>query len=118
MAKIYARPYRRPQGHRGRMNRAEYAYSLHLAARQGAGEVVAYYFEAVKLRLADRTWLTPDFLVITPECLEFHEWKGHWEDDARVKWKVAAEQFPWAKFVAVTRGKRGELVTEVYGGGR
>lgn len=32
--------------------------------------------------------------------LEAHEVKGHWQDDARVKVKVAADQYP-VRFVAV-----------------
>ena len=32
--------------------------------------------------------------------LECHEVKGHWEDDARVKIKCAAEKFPF-RFVAM-----------------
>ena len=32
--------------------------------------------------------------------MELHEVKGHWQDDARVKIKVAAEQYPF-RFVAV-----------------
>jgi hypothetical protein len=44
--------------------------------------------------------------MLTDGSLECHEVKGFWQDDARVKVKVAAEQFPlW--FVAVTaRPKR------------
>jgi hypothetical protein len=32
--------------------------------------------------------------------VEFHEVKGHWQDDARVKMKVAAAQHPYT-FIAV-----------------
>lgn len=35
--------------------------------------------------------------------LEIHETKGHWEDDARVKIKVAAEALPIFRFVALKR---------------
>ena len=41
------------------------------------------------------------------EALEFHEVKGFWRDDARVKIKVAAEHFPF-KFVAVRKKKLSE----------
>ena len=34
--------------------------------------------------------------------LQAHESKGHWEDDARVKIKVAAEKFPF-QFIAITK---------------
>jgi hypothetical protein len=84
------------------MNKLESAYADHLATRRAVGVVVSFEFEAIKLRLADRTWYTPDFCVVTPDHVEFHEVKGFWEDDARVKWKVAAERNPWARWMAFT----------------
>ena len=67
------------------------------------GEVVWFRFEGVKLRLADNTFYTPDFAVmLADDTLEMHEAKGHWEDDARAKVKVAAEMYPF-RFIAVTR---------------
>lgn len=87
----------------GAMNKTEAGYAERLEARKQAGEVLGYWFEAVKLRLADKTFYTPDFLVLKADMeLEIHEVKGFWEDDARVKIKVAAEQLPF-KFVAVTK---------------
>ena len=86
----------------GRMNRQEAAYSLELEARKRTGEIADWKFESVKLRLADRTWYTPDFMVIFADgTIEFHEVKGHWEDDARVKWKVVQELYPFFVFVVV-----------------
>jgi hypothetical protein len=73
---------------------------------QHQGEIQAYRFEPIKLRLADRTFYTPDFMVIRDDQIEFHEVKGFWEDDARVKIKVAAEMFPEFLFVAVMYKKR------------
>ncbi len=79
----------------GKMNKREALYSLELEARRRTGEIQAWMFESVKFRLADRTWYTPDFAVWhndgRMECVEV---KGHWEDDARVKWKVVAELYP------------------------
>lgn len=40
--------------------------------------------------MADKTFYSPDFIVPALDCIEVHEVKGHWEDDARVKIKVAA----------------------------
>ena len=88
---------------RGQMNRLERAYGEMLMTRKLAGEIAEYHFEAVKFRLADLTYYTPDFMVMLPDGLiEFHEVKGFWEDDARVKIKVAAEIYPF-KFVAASR---------------
>lgn len=94
----------RPQPGPGRMNKTEVAYDQHLGLRLAAGELVWYRFEAIKLRLAPKTFYTPDFAMITAAGeLAFHEVKGHWEDDARVKIKVAAEMYPFFRFVAVQK---------------
>jgi hypothetical protein len=59
------------------------------------------------LRLADKTFYSPDFAVLTKAdgTLEMHEVKGFWQDDARVKIKVAASIYPF-KFIAVKAQKR------------
>jgi hypothetical protein len=85
------------------MNKLEASYAAHLQARMLAGEIVNYRYEPVKLRLAVKTGYTPDFMVIMPDgAVEFHEVKGFWEDDARVKAKVIAEMYPWFFFKAIT----------------
>jgi hypothetical protein len=85
------------------MNKLEADYAAHLKLVQHAGEIEWFAFEAIKLRLADATFYTPDFFVMGANgLLECHEVKGHWEDDARVKIKVAAALFPFS-FRAVTR---------------
>lgn len=91
------------------MNKTERRYADYLETRRLVGEIWRWDFEAVKLRLADSTFYTPDFRVILADGTEeFHEVKGHWEDDARVKIKVAAEQHPY-RFVAVrSAGNRWE----------
>lgn len=97
------------------MNKTEQSYATGtLDVLKLAGEIAAYWFESVKLRLADRTFYTPDFLVqLADGTLEFHEVKGFWEDDARVKVKVAAEQYPLFRFIAVTKRKK-EWVREEF----
>jgi hypothetical protein len=85
----------------GQMNKTEAAYDAHLWTLRGA-EVLWHKFEAVKLRLADATFYTCDFAVLPQSgVLEMHEVKGFWQDDARVKIKVAASIYPF-RFVAVT----------------
>ena len=85
----------------GAMNKTEAGYGQHLELLKHAGEVLWYRFEGVKLRLADNTFYTPDFAVMgAAGQIELHEVKGFWEDDARVKIKVAAEMYPF-KFLAV-----------------
>jgi len=95
----------------GRMNKTEARYAARLALLKAGGAVQWCAFEPVKLRLADRTFYTPDFMVVAEDgTIEFHEVKGHWRDDARVKIKVAAEQFPMFRFVAAREDWRGGTV--------
>ena len=90
----------------GQMNKTEMEYA-ELLKRTG---IIAWYrFEGMKFRLADNTFYTPDFAVMRSDGrLEMHEVKGFWRDDARIKIKVAAEQYP-IQFVAVKKktGKEG-----------
>jgi hypothetical protein len=87
----------------GQMNGTEAAYAHHLDARQASREILRYWFEALTFRLADGCRYTPDFVVQMPDgMIEIHEVKGHWEDDALVKIKVAADLFPF-RFIAVQK---------------
>lgn len=107
----------RPPNPSRRMNELETAYAERLQILKAAGEIVAYWFENFKVRMADRTWYTPDFLVVTSDLtIEIHEVKGHWKDDARVKWKTCAELYPIFKWLAIQR-KKGEWKVEEYGTG-
>ena len=116
-----------------RMNKWECEYALELEARKHAGEILWYGFEALKLRLADGTYYTPDFAVLAKTkayalgaewvpgetAMHFVEIKGFLRDDANVKFKVAAELFPFELFM-YTRKKGGgwELMKHLNGGGR
>ena len=97
------------------MNKTEARYAQHLEALRHVGEVLWYRFEGMKFRLADSTFYTPDFAVMVASGqLECHEVKGgHWEDDARVKTKCAADQYP-LRFIAVTAQKGGGWAREVF----
>ena len=89
------------------MNKTEEAYAAHLGLRLRAGEIAWFRFEGIKVRLADSTFYTPDFAVMrTDGAMELHEVKGHWQDDARVKIKVAAEQYPFRFLAVKARAKR------------
>ena len=87
------------------MTKLEGRYANKLDLLKHAGEIVDWRFEPLNFRLAKRTWYKPDFLLIYLDRFEVHEVKGHWEDDARVKAKVAAELYPWFHWVAVTAEK-------------
>lgn len=85
----------------------EPAYVAHRIAR--------YWREPVKLRLAGRTYFAPDFLVELPSGehglaprLIFVETKGWMRDDAAVKLKVAAADYPCFGWLLVTRPRRNQ----------
>ena len=91
----------------GRTNKLEAAYEAILKAKMLAGEIKHYAFEALKLRLADNTFYTPDFLVINQsDQIELHEVKGFMTDDAAVKLKVAAEMHPFRFFLVTKSGSQ------------
>lgn len=85
----------------GVMNKTEAAYAAHLESLKHIGKVRWYAFESMKFRLADNTFYTPDFAVLVSSGhLEMHEVKGFWQDDAKVKIKVAADKYPM-RFIAI-----------------
>ena len=89
---------------KGTMNKTECAYANYLELQKRMGQVAWYAFEPVSWKLAKNTTYTPDFLVLQDDgSVECHEVKGYWRDDARVKIKVAARQFPFIRFVAVKK---------------
>ncbi len=84
----------------GLMNKTETAYANELEKQKRNGEIQAYWFEAIKLKIADNACTyTPDFLVLTNKGeLELHEVKGAkavFADDAKVKCKVCADKYPF-----------------------
>lgn len=103
-SKPAARRMGRGQRHKpGVMNKLEQSRADELEAMRRSGEIIAYWFEQVTLKLADDTRYTPDFLVLYADgALVFEETKGFWEDDALVKIKVAASIFPFP-FVGMRR---------------
>ncbi len=96
---------RKPRSQARQMNKTEAEWAGMLEARRIAGELLYWAYEPIKLRLADSTHYTPDFLVVLAGGeMQLHEVKGAFvTDDARVKFKLAAEHFParlvWAQKV-------------------
>lgn len=104
----------------GQMNKTEAAYASELERERVAGLIQWWKFEGIKLRLADKTFLTVDFAVLDAEgYLRMVDVKGAlavYEQDARVKMKVAASLYPFKFFIAIPRLKReggGFSVSEV-----
>ncbi|SDU13621.1 hypothetical protein SAMN05444156_2174 [Verrucomicrobium sp. GAS474] len=89
-----------------KMTKEERAYERILEARKNKGEILAYGFESTKLRLAYNTTYTPDFEVTMPDGrTEFHEVKGGYiYDGALDKFKMAAAQRPWNRFLLIQKG--------------
>lgn len=98
----------RSTGIRKGMNKTEREFSLLLAAQLVKGEITEWKFEAVKLKIGEGCWYTPDFMVTRPLRIgnqvpyayvtKFIETKGFLRDDARVKFLAAQEQHKWATF--------------------
>lgn len=88
----------------GQMNRTENERSIELEEMRRRGEILWFKFQPFRLRLAeDNAWYTIDFAVMRPDgFLEMEEIKGHWEEAALVRIKVAASLYPFV-FVALTR---------------
>lgn len=103
----------RPRTERG-MNSWERLYAQELESRRMAGEILWWGYEAIKLRLADATFYSPDFAVLGLQLpdpspvLQFVEIKGFLREDAAIKFKVAAAAFPWARFTMLRKRRAKE----------
>ncbi len=96
------------------MNKLEAAYAQQLEWRKRAGELLWYAYEGIKFKLAPATFYTPDFAVMMADGeLQIHEVKGFWEEDARVKIKIAAQLFP-IRFIAIRKSSKEGWVTEEF----
>jgi hypothetical protein len=90
----------------GQMNKTEAAYAVELENLKHAGAILWSKFEGIKLRLADNTFFNVDFAVMTSGLeLQMHEVKPrkgdtyYTEDDAKMKVKIAADQYPFRFFI-------------------
>jgi len=89
-----------------RMNKLERHYSWFLDGLVESGVVTRYRFGEVKVRLADKTWYSPDFQVwLHYGRVVMVETKGWCRDDAAVKFKVARERYSEYQWMMVGRSK-------------
>ena len=110
-AKVRAKRVKGPRQMNGLETRYVHEY---LEPQRLTGHIEAWKYEAITLKLADDCRYTPDFSFWAHDgVLEFHETKGHWREDARIKIKMAAELFPRCRFVACQRIK-GQWVRECF----
>jgi hypothetical protein len=95
----------------GELNKTESAFAKYLEERRIVGDILWWRFEAIKLKLADGCFYSPDFAVIdAAHQLILYEVKGKTrktradgtkydaafaQDDSRVKIKLAADTFPF-----------------------
>lgn len=117
-SKPLSRLYAKGRMKDGTMNRTEARYAAHLETEKLAGNVAAYWFESLKVKIADGAcWYTPDFVVLRPDgTLELHEVKGSpkiFQDDAKVKVKACATQYPFRMIVVYPR-KGGDWQSQEY----
>ena len=95
----------------GRMNKTEAAYALHLDALRHVGQLDSWMFEEFRLRIGDRSFYKPDFVIWMPNfAIEIHEIKGHEREAAIVRWKACAEKFHRFRFKMIKR-VNGEWIT-------
>lgn len=106
-------PSTAPKPDRKTPNKTESRYATEvLEILKRTGELLAWQFQPITLRLAKNTTYTPDFLLIYPSgWLWFDEIKGFERDDAVVKFKVAAELYPGFRFRMVKLIKREWVIT-------
>lgn len=89
------------------MNKTEQRRAVELEALRRDGQIACWSYEKITLKLADDTRYTPDFFVVENDgAIRFEETKGFWRDDAKVKIKVAAQQFPF-RFVSLVASRDG-----------
>jgi hypothetical protein len=86
----------------GEMNKLEARYAARLDTFKMAGEIKAWWFEAIALRIGKGCFWHPDFLVEYHDGhIELHDTKGFVRDDALVKAKAVAAKFPFPVYHAM-----------------
>lgn len=89
------------QDHGSKMNKLETAFFEYLKT---TGSLEDIYPQGITLRLANGCRYTPDFSVFAEECLVCYETKGpFFREDAKIKLKVAAHQYPQIRFYLVQK---------------
>lgn len=91
------------------MNSTEAKYARHLKDEVIAGRILWFDFECMKIRLADRCFYNPDFMVMDADGhIIFVDTKALWKsigkpgitEDALIKMKGVAEKYPMFTFKA------------------
>ena len=101
-----------------KMTKLEIAYGAHLGLQKAAGEILAFWFEEITLKLGPDVRYTPDWLVMrTDRVLELHETKPiggagirakggpRFGNDSVVKLRACAGSFPFPCFIVTPEDK-------------
>lgn len=89
-------PLTKPRDLYAGMNGTEKEFAIKLEARKRAGAISEWFYEKVTFKLGNDCRYTPDFMVIESDGLVvFFETKGFMREDALVKLKTFAAQFPF-----------------------
>lgn len=95
-------------------SKLERDYARRLDSLRHGGLVRDWMYHPMRLRLADGTYYTPDFMVVMPSGLvELHETKGFMREAARVRLNVAADKFRCFSFRLVRREGWSWNITEI-----
>lgn len=87
-------------------NKMEAAFGEWLAANNAKNGALIH-FQKVTLRLANGCRYTPDYVMYGGGQTYAYEVKGFMREDAAVKLKVAAANFPWIRFFLISRRRTG-----------
>lgn len=98
------------------MNKIEEQYAWNLEIQKREGKILDWHFEQVKLQLTKKqpgtvaVLFIPDFFVVLPDgSVRIDELKGGFvREDADLKFKLAAELFPFFEWrmIQIKKGER------------
>lgn len=96
----------------------EERYAARLELQKRGGLILDWRYEPFNVRLADGVWYKVDWLVVAKDgTLELHETKGYHKNirQSVTKWRVAAHEYPWFRWLFVTLRKGRWEVSEYPG---
>lgn len=94
------------------MNKLEARFATEVLELQRLGGQIQWWaYEPMNFRIGGTAFYRPDFVVVDGiGQVVAYETKGHWREAARVRIKIAADRYPWVRFVGV------QLASGVRGG--
>lgn len=86
-------------------NNTEREYASYLDALKHMKEIVWWAYEAWGFRIADNTFIYPDFAIAYKTHIEIHDTKGHVRPQWWVKFKTLKEICPIFRYATVKKEK-------------